>query len=61
MAKEFKVQLKRSLIGCSQSQKDALRCLGLRKIRQEVTVKDNPAMRGQIFKVQHLVDVTPVK
>lgn len=57
MAKAFKVKLVRSLIGATQDQKDTVRCLGLRKIRQEVTVADNPANRGQIFKVQHLVDV----
>lgn len=57
MAKSFKITLKRSLIGQTQKQKDAVRCLGLRKIGQEVVVADNPAMRGQIFKVQHLLDV----
>ena len=57
MAKTFKVTLLKSLIGSTQDQKDTVRCLGLRKIRQQVTIKDNPANRGQIYKVQHLVDV----
>ena len=57
MEKSFKVTLLRSLIGCSQRQKDTIRCLGLRKIRQTVDVKDSPAHRGQIMKVQHLVEV----
>jgi large subunit ribosomal protein L30 len=57
MAKTFKVTLKRSLIGCTQDQKDTVRCLGLRHIRQTNEVKDSPAMRGQISKVQHLIDV----
>lgn len=57
MAKQFVVTLKRSLIGCTQTQKDTVRCLGLRKIRQQVVIQDNPANRGQIYKVQHLVDV----
>jgi large subunit ribosomal protein L30 len=57
MAKVFKITLKRSLIGCTQDQKDTVRCLGLRKIHQTVEVKDNPAQRGQILKVQHLIDV----
>jgi large subunit ribosomal protein L30 len=57
MAKVFKVTLKRSLIGCTQDQKDTVRCLGLRKRHQTVEVKDNPAQRGQILKVQHLIDV----
>ena len=57
MAKKFKVTLKRSLIGCTADQRDTVRCLGLRHRHQTVTVTDNPAMRGQIMKVQHLVDV----
>ncbi|MCB0363883.1 MAG: 50S ribosomal protein L30 [Bdellovibrionaceae bacterium] len=59
MAKAFRVKLKRSLIGTSKSQRDTVRCLGLRKINQEVVVADNPANRGQIYKVQHLLDVKP--
>lgn len=57
MAKTFVVTLKRSLIGCTQSQKDTVRCIGLKKLRQSVEVSDTPANRGQIMKVQHLVDV----
>ena len=57
MAKSFKVTLKRGLIGCTQDQKDAVRCLGLRRIRDSKLIKDNPANRGQIYKVQHLLDV----
>lgn len=58
MAKSFKVKLKKSTIGCTQQQKDAVRCLGLGKIGSEKTHSDSPAMRGQIFKIQHLLDVT---
>ncbi|MBX2987370.1 MAG: 50S ribosomal protein L30 [Bdellovibrionaceae bacterium] len=61
MAKSFKLTLKRSLIGCTQDQRETVRCLGLRKREQTVEVKDNPAMRGQILKVQHLVDVEVVR
>ncbi len=57
MAKSFRVKLKKSLIGTTQKQRDAVRCLGLRKVNQEVVVKDSPAMRGQIFGVQHLLEV----
>lgn len=57
MAKTFVVTLKRSLIGCTQTQKDTVRCIGLKKVRQSVEVTDTPANRGQIMKVQHLVDV----
>jgi large subunit ribosomal protein L30 len=57
MAKVFVVTLKRSLIGCTQDQKDTVRCIGLKKIRQSVEMNDTPANRGQIIKVQHLLDV----
>jgi large subunit ribosomal protein L30 len=57
MAKSFLVTLKRSTIGCTQDQRDTIRCLGLRRRHHTVEVKDNPAMRGQILKVQHLVGV----
>jgi large subunit ribosomal protein L30 len=59
MAKQFHLRLKRSTIGCTQDQKDTVRCLGLRKTNSTVVVKDNPQMRGQIMKVQHLLEVTP--
>ncbi|NQY99277.1 MAG: 50S ribosomal protein L30 [Bdellovibrionales bacterium] len=61
MAKAFKVRLKRSTIGSTQTQKDTVRCLGLRKVNSVNVVPDNPAMRGQIMKVQHLLEVTPEK
>ncbi len=57
MAKIFIVTLKRSLIGCTQDQKDTARCLGLKKIRQSAEVNDTKANRGQIMKVQHLITV----
>ena len=61
MAKAFKIRLKRSTIGCTQTQKDTVRCLGLKKVNSVNVVPDNPAMRGQIMKVQHLLEVTPEK
>ena len=57
MAKKFVVTLKKSLIGCTQDQKDTVRCLGLKRRHHTVEVKDSPAARGQIMKVQHLIDV----
>ncbi|MEK6772984.1 MAG: 50S ribosomal protein L30 [Bdellovibrionota bacterium] len=61
MAKTFKVTLKRSLIGCTETQKETMRCLRLSKIRQSSNITDTPANRGQIMKVQHLVDVEVVR
>lgn len=59
MAKQFRIILKKSLIGCSKDQRETVRCIGLRHRQDEVVVKDSPAMRGQILKVQHLLDVKP--
>lgn len=59
MAKRFfTVTQKRSSISCTVKQKEALRCLGLRRPNHRVQVADNPAMRGQILKIQHLVEVS---
>ncbi len=57
----LKVTLKRSLIRSTQSQRDTVRGLGLRKIRQSRVLEDSPAVRGMITKVAHLVDVEEVK
>lgn len=57
MAKKFKVTLKKSLRGTTQSQREAVRCLGLGRINSESVIADNPANRGQIYKVHHLVSV----
>lgn len=57
MAKTFKITMTRGLIGTTQDQRDAARCLGLRHIRDVKVIKDNPANRGQIYKIQHLLSV----
>jgi len=61
MAKTFKITLKRSLIGCTETQRETVCCIGLKHRHQTVEVKDDPAMRGQIMKVQHLVSVEVVR
>ncbi|MBK7962133.1 MAG: 50S ribosomal protein L30 [Bdellovibrionales bacterium] len=55
--KMFVVTLKKSMIGCSKRHRDTVRCLGLKRIRQSVEISDNPASRGLIYAVQHLIDV----
>ena len=54
---EVKVILKKSLIGAQKKQKEAVRCLGLRKINGSRVFKDTPALRGQIRVVRHLISV----
>ena len=61
MAKTFEVKLKKSTIGCSDDQIRTIRALGLKKLNQVVTKADNPANRGQLYKVQHLVEMTVKK
>jgi len=55
--RRLKVTLVRSEIGYDRSQRATLRGLGLRRIRQTVELLDQPAVRGMIFKVRHLVRV----
>lgn len=61
MAKKFRVKLIKGLAGCTETQRETVRCLGLKRVNSEVLVADNPANRGQILKVQHLVQVTVEK
>ncbi|NJC96317.1 MAG: 50S ribosomal protein L30 [Anaerolineae bacterium] len=53
----IRVTLVRSPIGYTKVQKDTVKALGLRRMHQTVEHKDNPALRGMIQKVIHLVQV----
>lgn len=59
--KTLKVTLVKSTIGSLEKHKKTVEALGLKKIRQSVTVRDNAAMRGMIFAVKHLVTVEEVQ
>ncbi|MFN3697667.1 MAG: 50S ribosomal protein L30 [Pseudobdellovibrio sp.] len=61
MAKKFVVTLKKSLIACSETQRKTVTGLGLKKINSSVELADNAANRGQLFKIQHLIDIKVVK
>ncbi|MCI8595289.1 MAG: 50S ribosomal protein L30 [Clostridia bacterium] len=58
--KKLKVTLVKSTIGSLEKHKRTVQALGLKKIRSSVVVNDNPAMRGMIFVVKHLVTVEEV-
>jgi len=47
----------RSGIGRPRTQREALRSLGLRRIRHVVERSDTPAVRGMVAKVPHLVEI----
>ena len=59
MAK-LKVKLTRSLIGRPETQRKTVRSLGLRKMNSTKILPDDPTIRGQIFKVKHLVTVEEI-
>lgn len=58
-----KVRIKqvRSEIGHPQTMRLTLRSLGLRHHQDEVIQQDSAALRGQINKVRHLIQVTLVE
>ena len=57
---ELEITQVRSTIGARWKQRETLRTLGLRKIRQSVVREDNPQTRGLIKTVHHLVTVEEV-
>lgn len=54
---KIKVKLVKSGIDQSKRQKNTLEAMGFRKLHQVVEMNDNPAIRGMIEKVKHLVTV----
>ena len=56
----LKVTLIKSPIASLPKPKATVKALGLRKIGQTVVKPDNPAIRGQIFAVKHMVKVEEV-
>lgn len=59
MAKYFEVRLKRSYNGRTDSVIGTLQGMGLKRPGSVVSLKDTPAVRGMIFKVVDMVEVTP--
>lgn len=53
----LKVKLVKSPIGYPKDQKAALKALGLTKLQRERVFADTPAVRGNIQKVSHLLQV----
>ena len=57
MADTLRITQFKSANGANQKQRDTLRTLGLGKIGRTSEKPDNPALRGAIHSVQHLVRV----
>ncbi|MCW2513222.1 MAG: ribosomal protein [Mycobacterium sp.] len=54
---ELKITQVRGTVGARWKQRESLRSLGLRKIRQSVVREDNAQTRGLLAVVNHLVTV----
>ncbi|AMK12255.1 MAG: 50S ribosomal protein L30 [Pseudodesulfovibrio sp.] len=54
----IKIKQIKSKIACKPDQVKTLEALGLRKINQVKEHADTPVIRGMIYKVRHLVEVT---
>ncbi len=61
MANMLKVTLVKSPIGAIPKHKKTVEALGLRKMHKTVLLPDNPAARGMVKQVQHLVSVEEVQ
>lgn len=59
-SKVIRITQVRSTIGGLRNQRETLRSLGLRKIRQSVVKEDNSQVRGMVATVRHLVTVEEV-
>lgn len=58
MSSMIKIRLVKSQIGVPQKLRNVVAGLGLRKTQSSVLRKDTPEIRGMIFKIKHLVEVT---
>ena len=57
MSAQLRITLRRSRIGSTPRQREVLRGLGLRRVNSSVLRPDDPAIRGMVTKVAHLVTV----
>lgn len=60
MAKTIRIRQVRSGLGAQRKQRATLRALGLKHHQDHVVQPDNPAIRGMVSRVQHLVEVEEV-
>jgi large subunit ribosomal protein L30 len=61
VAKRVTVKQRRSGIGHSESMNRTLKSLGLRHYQHVIEIDNTATSRGMMYKVRHLIDVTPVK
>lgn len=58
---KLKITQTKSTIAALQNHKANIAALGLHKIGQTVIKNDDPAIRGMIFKVKHMVKVEEIE
>ena len=61
MSRMLKIQQIRSGINAKESHKRTIRALGIRRMQQTVVLPDNPAIRGMVRAVRHMVLVEEVE
>jgi large subunit ribosomal protein L30 len=57
---QLKITQTRSAIGTKRNQRETLRSLGLKHVRDVVIKEDRPEVRGMVATVTHLVTVEEV-
>jgi large subunit ribosomal protein L30 len=60
MANKLKITLVKSTIGAIPKHRATAEALGLTKMHKTVEQQDNPAIRGMIDKINHLVKVEEI-
>ena len=60
MAEKLKITLIKSTIGAVPKNRKTVEALGQRKINHTVEMPDNPAVRGMVRQVRHLVKVEEI-
>ncbi len=60
MADKLRITLVKSPIGAVPKHRRTIEALGLRKMNKTVEVPDNPAIRGMVRQVKHLVKVEEI-
>lgn len=60
MSKKLKIRQIRSVINTKENHKRTIRALGIRRMQQTVVQPDNPAIRGMVRMVRHLVAVEEI-
>ncbi|MCI9532026.1 MAG: 50S ribosomal protein L30 [Lachnospiraceae bacterium] len=60
MADKLKITLIKSTIGAVPKNRKTVEALGLRKINHTVERPDNPAIRGMVRQIRHMVKVEEI-